>query len=83
MPGQGISGPREDKHGSIIDTEDHKLHRTGVGVGILLYLVNHLRPDISNVVRELSKVLDGPTEAVMKELKIAILILYLPRGFLD
>jgi hypothetical protein len=39
---------------------------------MLLYLVKHLRPDISNVVRELSKVLDGPTEAAMKELKCTV-----------
>jgi hypothetical protein len=30
-------------------------------VGILLYLVKHSRPDISNAVRELSKVADGAT----------------------
>ena len=34
----------------------------------LLYLVKHSRPDISNAVRELSKVLDGPSEAAFKEM---------------
>jgi hypothetical protein len=33
------------------------------GVGMLLYLVKHSRPDINNAVRELSKVADGATEA--------------------
>ena len=33
--------------------------RYRLGVGILLYLVKHSRPDIANPVRELSKVLDG------------------------
>jgi hypothetical protein len=39
-----------------------------MGVGILLYLVKHSRPDISNLVRELSNVADGATEAHFKEL---------------
>jgi hypothetical protein len=30
---------------------------------MLLYLVKHSRPDISNAVRELTKVLDGATNA--------------------
>jgi hypothetical protein len=34
--------------------------------------VHHSRPDIANVTRELSKVLDGPTQAAYKELKRAI-----------
>jgi hypothetical protein len=35
---------------------------------MLLYLVKHLRPDISNATRELSKVGDGATEAHWKQL---------------
>ena len=35
---------------------------------MLLYLVKHSRPDIANCVRELSKVLDGPSEASYKEM---------------
>ena len=38
------------------------------GVGMLLYLVKHSRPDIANCVRELSKVLHGSTEASYKEM---------------
>ena len=38
------------------------------GVGMLLYLVKHSRPDINNAVRELSKVADGATEAHWKAL---------------
>jgi hypothetical protein len=37
-------------------------------VGMLLYLVKHSRPDISNSVRELSKVADGANEAQFKAL---------------
>jgi len=33
------------------------------GVGMLLYLVKHSRPDLANAVRELTKVLDGATQA--------------------
>ena len=36
---------------------------------MLLYLVKHSRPDIANATRELSKVMDKPTPAAMKELK--------------
>jgi Reverse transcriptase (RNA-dependent DNA polymerase) len=38
------------------------------GVGMLLYLVKHSRPDIANSVRELSKVADGATEMHWKAL---------------
>ena len=38
------------------------------GVGMLLYLVKHSRPDIENPVRELSKVLDGATQEAFKVL---------------
>jgi hypothetical protein len=37
-------------------------------VGMLLYLVKHSRPDISNAVRELTKVLYGATNAHWKSL---------------
>ena len=35
---------------------------------MLLYLVKYSRPDIANPVRELSKVLDGSTDASFKEM---------------
>ena len=38
------------------------------GVGMLLYLVKHSRPDIANAVRELSKVLDCSNMASYKEM---------------
>jgi hypothetical protein len=46
--------------------EKQSLYRSGVGM--LLYLVKYSRPDIANAVRELSKVLDGSTEASFKEM---------------
>lgn len=53
--------------GERINLEDQKLYRSGTGM--LLYLQKHTRPDMSNTVRELSKVLDGASPAAFKELK--------------
>ena len=63
-PNQGIVRPIENE--VEITKEQHKMYRSGVGM--LLYLVKHSRPDIANAMRELSKVLDKPTPAAMKEL---------------
>ncbi len=57
---------RNTDKSQAISHEDQKLYRSGVGM--LLYLVKHSRPDIANPVRELSKVLDGTTPAAMKEM---------------
>jgi hypothetical protein len=50
-----------------MSNDDQKLYRSGVGM--LLYLVKHSRPDIANGVRELSKALDGVTPKAMQEMK--------------
>ena len=50
----------------IVGKVEHALYRSGVGM--LLYLVKHTRPDISNAVRELSKALDSPSPAAYKEM---------------
>ena len=63
-PGMGIIRPKDIE--PKVDEEQHNLFRSGVGM--LLYLVKYSRPDIANATRELSKVMDGPTEAAMKEL---------------
>jgi hypothetical protein len=52
-----VMRPQEDD--PLITAEDQKVFRSGVGM--LLYLVKHSRPDIANAVRELSKVADGAT----------------------
>ena len=52
----------EDK----VNAQDHETYRSGVGT--LLYLMKHSRPDISNPVRELSKTMDAPTPAHLKEM---------------
>jgi hypothetical protein len=48
----------------IITAEQQHDYRSGVGM--LMYLVKHSRPDIANAVRELTKVLDGATDAHWK-----------------
>lgn len=50
----------------LISKTDQTTYRSGVGM--LLYLVKHSRPEISNAVRELSKVGDGATKAHWKDL---------------
>ena len=52
----------EDK----VNAQDHETYRSGVGT--LLYLTKHSRPDISNPVRELSKTMDAPAPAHLKEM---------------
>ena len=55
-------GPNDPK----LSPTNQKTYRSGVGM--LLYLIKHSRPDLSNAVRELSKVLDGATDAHWKAL---------------
>ena len=53
---------KEDK----VNAEEHEIYRSGVGT--LLYLTKHSRPDISNPVRELSKTMDAPAPVHVKEM---------------
>ena len=55
---------------TTLSDEQQKMYRSGVG--ILLYLVKHSRPDLSNPTRELSKAMDKATMAHWKELKRVI-----------
>ena len=50
----------------LIKHEDQSIYRSGVGM--LFYLVKHSGPEISNAVRELSKVCDGATQCHRKAL---------------
>jgi hypothetical protein len=63
-PGEIVIRPKDGD--TLIDENQQKLFRSGVGS--LLYLMKHSRPDISNAVRELSKVMDGATNAHLKNL---------------
>ena len=51
----------EDK----VSPEEHETYRSGVGT--LLYLTKHSRPDICNPVRELTKTMDTPAPVHLKE----------------
>ena len=65
----GMPGARQvraDDPKMMIPAEKNARYRTGVGM--LLYPFKHSRPDIANCVRELSKVLDGPTELSYREM---------------
>ena len=62
----GFVGLRGLDESSLIGEDDQGVYRSGVG--ILLYLTKHSRPDICNPVRELSKNMDGATRSQEKEL---------------
>ena len=55
---------RPMKDDPVLSLDRQQKYRSGVGM--LMYLVKHSRPDIANATRELSKVLDGATEAHWK-----------------
>ena len=50
----------------FVTDEEQKLYRSGVGM--LLYLVKHSRPDLSTGTQELSNVMDKAMEGHMREL---------------
>ena len=49
-----------------VSPADHETYRSGLGT--LLYLTKHRRPDICNPVRELSKTMDAPAPVYLKEM---------------
>jgi len=57
---------RPDEKSELIDNNLQKRFRSGVGM--LLYLTKYSRPDLCNVVRELSKCMDGATMGTYLEL---------------
>jgi hypothetical protein len=63
-----IQRPTKDMEG--LDTDHQQKYRSGVG--ILLYITKYSRPDISNVVRELSKCMNGATWGAYHEMLLVI-----------
>ena len=63
MPGF-VGGKVEDI--SNLDEKTQSMYRSGVGT--LLYLSKHSRPDTTNPVRELSKSMDGASMAHVTEM---------------
>ena len=62
-PRSVVMRPNKDED-PIINSDQQFKYRSGVGM--LMYLVKHSRPDIANATRELTKVLDGATDAHWK-----------------
>ena len=67
-PGTHVMRPKNEEE--LLNQEEQKIYCSGVGS--LLYLLKHLRPDLSNCVQELSKVMDGANQCHMKALRRAI-----------
>ena len=59
--------------------EEHETYRSGVGT--LLYLTKHSRPDICNSVRELSTTVDAPAPVHLKEMNKLIRFVLSPKDF--
>ena len=57
---------RLENEADKVNAKDHETYRRGVGT--LLYLTKHSRPDISNPVIELSKTMDAPAPVHLKEM---------------
>ena len=51
---------------NMLSDEEQSFYRSGVGS--LLFLLKHSRPELSNCVRKLSKAMDGANEAHRKAL---------------
>ena len=61
-----MSVQKVEKEDDKIDPQKQSLYRSGVGM--LLYLVKHSRPDIANATRNLSKGMSAASEFAWKEL---------------
>ena len=59
---------------SKVDEKTQSIYRSGVGT--LLYLTKHSRPDITNPVRELSQSMDGASMAQVTDYYFTLLLLY-------
>ena len=62
----GFKVVRPEPEDSNINEEEQSKYKSGVGM--LLYLVKHSRPELANATRELSKVMDRATIGQYKEL---------------
>ena len=72
--GRRLENP-EDK----VNPDDHETYRSGVGT--LLYLTKHSRPDICNPVGELSKTMDAPAPVHLTEMYKVIRHVLCTKGY--
>jgi hypothetical protein len=70
---------RPEKDMPLLSVTNQTQYRSGVGM--LLYLVKHSRPDLANAVRELTKVLDKATIAHWKALLRTIKFVFDTKSF--
>ena len=63
----GFVGQKVVEDEDKVTEKEQALYRSGVGT--LLYLTKHSRPDISNAVRELPKSMDGASKLQLRELR--------------
>jgi hypothetical protein len=74
-----------ERHKNVLEVIEAKNQsRFRSGMGILLYLIKHSRPDIANVERELSKFTDGATLAEYKKhfkvIRFAVVLSFFENG---
>ena len=62
----GFIGAKQNEEGPRINEDQQQEYQSGVGT--LLYLTKHSRPDIANAVCELSKSLDGASKLQFREM---------------
>ena len=56
----GFIGAKQNEEGNQINEKQQQEYQSGVGT--LLYLTNHSRPNIANAVHESSKSMDGASK---------------------
>ena len=62
----GFIGAKQNEEGTRINEKKQQEYQSGVGT--LLYLTRHSRPDIANVVQKLSKSMDGDSKLQFREM---------------
>ena len=71
----GFIGAKQYEGGAQINEDQQQEYQSGVGN--LLYLTRHSRPDIANAVQELSKSMDGASKLQFREmLRVIKLVLH-------
>ena len=62
----GSIGAKQNEEGTRINENQQQEYQSGIGA--LLYLTKHSRPDIANAVHELSKSMDGASKLQFREM---------------
>ena len=75
----GFTARRLENPEDKVNPEEHETYRSGVGM--LLYLTKHSRPDVCNPVRELSKTMDAPAPVHLKEMYMVIRHVLFTKGY--